>query len=109
MRLYEFDLSNNEIRVLSFSPWVPQKPKNTLNAFDQAVLTGANEQFTIKMDFAKRFGGFNKDFKAAEPSHTALIDQARALILANYTDPAATEQKPAADSEDYPQLPTAPA
>lgn len=104
MRLYEFDLSNNEIRVLSFSPWVPQKPKNTLNTFDQAILTGANEQFTIKMDFAKRFGGFNKEFKAATPSHTALIDQARALILANYTDPVAAEQKPAADAEDYPQV-----
>jgi len=104
MRLYEFDLSNNEIRVLSFSPWVPQKPKNTLNTFDQAILTGANEQFTIKMDFAKRFGGFNKEFKAATPSHTALIDQARALILANYTDPVAAEQKPAADPDDYPQV-----
>ncbi len=104
MRLYEFDLTNNEIRVLSFSPWVPQKPKNTLNTFDQAILTGANEQFTIKMDFAKRFGGFNKEFKAATPSHTALIDQARALILANYTDPVATEQKPAADADDYPQV-----
>ena len=104
MRLYEFDLSNNEIRVLSFSPWVPQKPKNTLNTFDQAILTGANEQFTIKMDFAKRFGGFNNEFKAATPSHTALIDQARALILANYTDPVATEQKPAADADDYPQV-----
>lgn len=104
MRLYEFDLSNNEIRVLSFSPWVPQKPKETLNTFDQAILTGTNEQFTIKLDFAKRFGGFNKEFKAATPSHTALIDQARALILANYTDPVATEQKPAADAEDYPQV-----
>lgn len=104
MRLYEFDLTNNEIRVLSFSPWVPQKPKNTLNAFDQAVLTGANEEFIIKMDFAKRFSGFNKTFKAGTPSHTALIDQARALILANYAEPPATAQKPAADSEDYPQV-----
>ncbi|CAB3825348.1 LamG-like jellyroll fold domain-containing protein [Achromobacter pulmonis] len=105
MRLYEFDLSNNEIRVLSFSPWVPQKPKATLNAFDQAVLTGANEQFTIKMDFARRFSGFNKTFKAAAPSHPPLLDQARALILANYAEPAATVQKPAADSDDYPQVP----
>lgn len=105
MRLYEFDLSNNEIRVLSFSPWVPQKPKDTLNAFDEAVLTAANEQFTIKMDFAKRFGGFNKTFQAAAPTHTSLVDQARALILANYTDPTANAQKPAVDSDDYPQVP----
>lgn len=104
MRLYEFDLSDNEIRVLSFSPWVPQKPKATLNAFDQAVLNGANEAFTIKMDFAKRFARFNKDFKAAAPTHTSLVEQARALILANYTDPAIITQKPAADTEDYPQV-----
>lgn len=102
MRLYEFDLGNNEIRVLSFSPWVPQKPKDTLNAFDQAVLTTPNEQFTIKMDFASRFSGFNKTFKAAKPSHTSLVEQATALILANYTDPATVEQKPAANADDYP-------
>ena len=30
MRLYEFDLTDNEIRVLSFSPWVPQKPRACL-------------------------------------------------------------------------------
>ena len=27
MRLYEFDLTHNEIKVLSFSPWVPQSPR----------------------------------------------------------------------------------
>lgn len=27
MRLYEFDLTHNEIKVLSFSPWVPQNPR----------------------------------------------------------------------------------
>ncbi|TAM01514.1 MAG: modulator protein, partial [Paraburkholderia sp.] len=104
MRLYEFDLSNNEIKVISFSPWVPQKPTDTLNAFDQAVLTAPNEQFVIKMDFAKRFAGFNKDFQAGKPSHTSLVDKATAMILANYKDPEPVEQKPAADPEDYPHV-----
>lgn len=104
MRLYEFDLSNNQIRVLSFSPWVPQKPKDTLNAFDQAVLTAPNEQFTIRMDFAKRFARFNQGFQAGKPRHTSLVDKARALVLAGYTDPAVAAQKPAADSEDYPHV-----
>ena len=72
--------------------------------YKRQVLTGANEEFTIKMDFAKRFARFNKDFKAAAPTHTSLVEQARALILANYSDPATTTQKPAADSEDYPQV-----
>ncbi|WP_296650978.1 LamG-like jellyroll fold domain-containing protein [Paraburkholderia sp.] len=104
MRLYELDLTNNEIKCLSFSPWVPQKPADTLNAFDQAVLTAPNEQFVIKMDFAKRFARFNKDFQAGKPSHTSLVDKATAMILANYKDPAPAEQKPAADSEDYPHI-----
>ncbi|TAM03579.1 MAG: modulator protein, partial [Paraburkholderia sp.] len=104
MRLYEFDLSNNEIKVISFSPWVPQKPADTLNAFDQAVLTAPNEQFVIKMDFAQRFAGFNKDFQAGKPSHTSLVDKATAMILGNYKDPEPAEQKPAADPEDYPHV-----
>jgi hypothetical protein len=102
MRLYEFDLTGNEIRVLSFSPWVPQKPRLTRNAFDQAVLTAANETFTIKMNFAKRFARFNAGFKAGQPTRTALVDQAKALILANYTDPAPAAQKPASGPLDYP-------
>ena len=77
------------------------KPKETLNAFDQAVLTAPNEQFTIKMDFAQRFSGFNKTFKPGAAARSSLVEQARALILANYTDPATIVQKPAVDSEDY--------
>lgn len=105
MRLYEFDLTNKQIKVLSFSPWVPQKPAATLNAFDQAVLTTPNEAFTIEMDFAQRFAGFNKGFAAGEATvEQSLVEQAKALILANYKDPEATVQRPAADAEDYPKV-----
>ena len=105
MRLYEFDLTNKQIKVLSFSPWVPQKPAATLNAFDQAVLTTPNEAFTIEMDFAQRFAGFNKGFATGEATvEQSLVEQAKALILANYKDPEATVQRPAADAEDYPKV-----
>ena len=94
MRLYEFDLTNKQIKVLSFSPWVPQKPAGTLNSFDQAVLTTPNEAFVIDMDFAQRFAGFNKSFGAGSATiDSSLVDQARAMILANYTDPATVEQR----------------
>ncbi|SAI19473.1 Uncharacterised protein [Bordetella ansorpii] len=101
MRLYEFDLTNNKIDVLSFSPWVVQKPASTLNQFDQAVLTSANERFSIDMNFAERFSGFNKAFKAAEADRTSIIEQATALILNGYTEPEVAEQKAPADSDDY--------
>ena len=70
------------------------------------MLTAPNEQFTIKMDFAQRFSGFNKTFKAGAATRGSLVEQARALILANYTDPATIVQKPAVDAEDYPRSPT---
>lgn len=105
MRLYEFDLTGKQIKVLSFSPWVPQKPADTLTAFDQAVLTAANESFTIDMDFAQRFSGFNKTFGAGEATvATSLVAQAKAMILANYTEPAVTVSRAAANADDYPKV-----
>ena len=105
MRLYEFDLTNKKIKVLSFSPWVPQKPAATLNSFDQAVLTTPNEAFTIDMDFAQRFSGFNKSFgTGAATIEGSLVDKARAMILANYKEPATTVQRPATNSDDYPKV-----
>lgn len=105
MRLYEFDLTNKQIKVLSFSPWVPQKPADTLTAFDQAVLTTANESFTIDMDFAQRFSGFNKTFGTGTATvASSLVAQARAMILANYTEPTVVAPRPPADADDYPKV-----
>jgi hypothetical protein len=105
MRLYEFDLTNKQIKVLSFSPWVPQKPAATLNSFDQAVLTTANEAFSIDMDFSQRFSGFNKTFGVGEATiASSLVAQAKAKILANYTEPTVTVLRPAANTEDYPKV-----
>jgi hypothetical protein len=105
MRLYEFDLTNKKIKVLSFSPWVPEKPAATLTSFDQAVLTTANEAFTIDMDFSQRFSGFNKTFGVGEATiATSLVAQAKAKILANYTEPTVTAPRAAANSEDYPKV-----
>lgn len=66
LRFYEFDLTNNEIRALSFSPWVKGKPQATLNEFDQIMLKDANNEFTVKMDFAKRFARFRAGLQAGQ-------------------------------------------
>lgn len=102
MRHYEFDLTNGKIRVLSFSPWVPQKPAEALNQFDVAVLTEPNEQFEISMDFKARFARFNPGFKIPEAANEPLNEQAKALILANYKEPEVAALVPAADENDYP-------
>lgn len=105
MRLYEFDLTNKKIKVLSFSPWVPQKPAATLNSFDQAVLKTPNEAFAIDMDFAQRFAGFNKSFGPGSATvDGSLIEKATAMILANYKEPVTVEPRKAANPEDYPKV-----
>jgi hypothetical protein len=105
MRLYEFDLTNNQMRVLSFSPWVPMKPADTLNAFDRAVLTEANQTFTVSIDFAKRFARFNAAFSTGKATlASALVDQAKALVLKGYTEPAVVAPVAPKDADDYPKV-----
>jgi hypothetical protein len=105
MRLYEFDLTNKQIKVLSFSPWVPMKPTETLNAFDRAVLAESNHSFTISMDFAKRFARFNPTFGVGKATvASSLIDQAKALVLKGYTEPAVAEPVLPKDTDDYPKV-----
>ncbi|REM69109.1 modulator protein, partial [Mycobacterium tuberculosis] len=68
-------------------------------------LTTANEAFTIDMDFAQRFAGFNKSFGTGSATiDGSLVDKARAMILANYKDPATIVQRPATNSDDYPKV-----
>lgn len=105
MRLYEFDLTNKQIKVLSFSPWVPMKPADTLNAFDRAVLTETNEVFTIAFDFAKRFARFNPAFGAGPATvASSLVEQARALVLKGYTEPVVVTPVAPKDADDYPKV-----
>lgn len=104
LRFYEFDLTNNEIRALSFSPWVKQKPVATLNEFDQIMLNDANNQFTVKMDFAKRFARFAKDFKASTPSQTALTATVTAKIMDGFNSLPPIVSRPPANANDFPRV-----
>ncbi|WP_028966444.1 LamG-like jellyroll fold domain-containing protein [Sphingomonas phyllosphaerae] len=103
MRLYEFDFTNNKIDVMSFSPWVVQKPANTLNQFDRAVLTEANEQFSIAMNFKKRFAGFTRWKPAMASSGAPILPAVQSRLLANYTDPVVVPPVPPRDADDYPK------
>ncbi|MBB3291657.1 hypothetical protein FHT39_000296 [Mitsuaria sp. BK045] len=102
MRLYEFDLTNNKIKVMSFSPWVTQKPTDTLNEFDVAVLSDANHQFEINIDFKKRFARFNPDFAQPAAGNAPINERAKAALLTHFTEPAPSVKKAAADPSDYP-------
>ncbi|MFZ5457002.1 MAG: LamG-like jellyroll fold domain-containing protein [Pseudomonadota bacterium] len=106
MRVYEFDLGANQIRALSFSPWVPQKPQNTLNQFDVAVLTDENNEFSIPMNFAERFRRFNPQFAAGQDNREEpLVETVRELILAEYDDIEPTVPVEPFDADDYARVP----
>lgn len=106
MRLYEFDFTNKKIDVMSFSPWVVQKPKATLNQFDRAVLTAPNERFSIAMDFQRRFSRFAPSFApaAAAAGATSILPRVRDTLLAGYTEPAVPAEVLPRDATDYPLI-----
>lgn len=106
MRLFEFDLSENRIKALTFSPWVPMKPKATLNAFDRAVLDEPNNTFEIAVDFKQRFSGFAPAFGPGAPSREVpIVEAVRAMILDGYEEPTPPATALPFDSEDYPSHP----
>ncbi len=105
MRLYEIDFSANRIDVMSFSPWVVQKPKATLNQFDRAVLTEANNQFTIPINFKKRFAGFQKFRPTLATTGAPILPVVKANLLKDYTDPVPPVMTPPRDANDFPVVP----
>jgi hypothetical protein len=105
MRLYEIDFSANRIDVMSFSPWVVQKPKATLNQFDRAVLTEGNNQFTIPINFKKRFAGFQKFRPTLATTGAPILPVVKANLLKDYTDPVPPVMTPPRDANDFPVVP----
>jgi 3',5'-cyclic AMP phosphodiesterase CpdA len=102
MRLYEFDLSANRIDVMSFSPWVVQKPKNTLNQFDRALLTEPNEQFSIDINFKKRFAGFLRFRPTWSTTGAPILPVVKQKLLDGYVEPTVTTPAVPRDANDYP-------
>lgn len=105
MRLYEVDLGNNRIDVMSFSPWVVQKPKATLNAFDFAELSQASQRFSIAINFKKRFAGFMRFKPTLSSTGAAILPRVRSELLAGYTEPPPVVAKLPVDVNDFPQAP----
>ncbi|RYD48169.1 MAG: hypothetical protein EOP85_04115, partial [Verrucomicrobiaceae bacterium] len=82
LRLCEFDLKSNVIRSMSFSPWVPVKPDESLNEFDIAVMDDTSNEYEVQMNFAQRFAGFAPNFIAGTINRNEpLIETVRDMIL----------------------------
>ena len=104
MRLYEVDCTNNKIDVMSFSPWVVAKPSQTLNQFDFAELTSANERFSIPINFKKRFAGFMRWKPTLSTTGTPILPRVRTNLLAGYVEPAPVVTRVPADVNDFPLI-----
>jgi hypothetical protein len=102
--LYEFDLTNNEVNVQTASPWVTFKPQDVLTSYDQPFLEGPQQQFTLPIDFAERFKGFNPSFTAGSPDEPSLTQKARDILLDGFEGPDPITTAFPGSPADYPEV-----
>jgi hypothetical protein len=71
IRLYHFDLSRDTIDVETLSPWILGRPERARNRLEraEAELTSDADRFSVPIDFARRFAGF--DPRPARPARPA--------------------------------------
>lgn len=91
--LVEMDLSHDTLTLQTASPWVTAKPQETLTGYDQPLLDGPGQRFTLDLDYSERFAGFAPDFQAGTGTWPSLTQKARDLLLDGFVgpDPVTTE------------------
>jgi hypothetical protein len=100
--LLEFDLTNGRINAQTASPWVVSKPQSTLTSYDQPLLEGAQQQYSIDIDFAERFAGFNPTFgEGATPDEPSLTQRARDILLDGFEGPDPISTELPGDERDF--------
>ncbi|MDH6588461.1 hypothetical protein M2161_007567 [Streptomyces sp. SAI-133] len=76
IRLYRFDLDRGVIDVETVSPWILGRAAEGLNELErqEIELSGEADRFTVAIDFAERFAGFDPvPARAARPASKMLI------------------------------------
>lgn len=76
IRLYHFDLSRDTIDVETLSPWILGQPEHARNRLEreEAELTSDADRFSVPVDFAGRFAGFDpQPARPARPAGQILI------------------------------------
>ncbi|MDP3950548.1 LamG-like jellyroll fold domain-containing protein [Microbacterium sp.] len=100
--LLEFDLTNGQINAQTASPWVVSKPQETLTSYDQPFLEGAQQQYSIDIDFAERFAGFNPTFgEGTTPDEPSLTQRARDILLDGFEGPDPISTELPGDERDF--------
>ncbi|MEU6143598.1 LamG-like jellyroll fold domain-containing protein [Streptomyces sp. NPDC047081] len=76
IRLYRFDLDRNVIDVETVSPWILGRAKKGLNELErqEIELSGDADRFSVDIDFADRFAGFDPvPARPARPASQLLV------------------------------------
>ncbi|KOG29191.1 LamG-like jellyroll fold domain-containing protein [Streptomyces resistomycificus] len=76
IRLYRFDLDRNTIDVETVSPWILGRAAKGLNELErqEIELSGDADRFSVDIDFAERFAGFDPvPARAARPVSEMLV------------------------------------
>ncbi|WP_371668169.1 Tat pathway signal sequence domain protein [Streptomyces sp. NBC_00289] len=76
IRLYRFDLDRDTIDVETVSPWILGRAARGLNELErqEIELSGDADRFSVDIDFAARFAGFDPvPARAARPVSTTLV------------------------------------
>ncbi|MDN0198529.1 LamG-like jellyroll fold domain-containing protein [Streptomyces sp. S.PNR 29] len=76
IRLYHFDLDRNVIDVETVSPWILGRAADGLNELErqEIELSGDADRFTVEIDFADRFSGFDPvPARPARPASQLLV------------------------------------
>lgn len=102
--LFEFDLTNNTISLETGSPWVTFKPQSSLTSYDQPLLDGVHQRFTLDVDFAERFAGFDPDFTAGSADEPSLSQAARDILLDGFEGPDPITTELPGDARDFPEV-----
>ncbi|WP_165164685.1 LamG-like jellyroll fold domain-containing protein [Corynebacterium qintianiae] len=74
--MLQFDLTGNKLDMTAFSPWVQGKDYDQLTRFDHLMPEGSGDSYSVPIDFAERFNGFNDSWTigvANDPDYTARL------------------------------------
>ncbi|AWB84925.1 LamG-like jellyroll fold domain-containing protein [Corynebacterium liangguodongii] len=76
MGMLQFDLSGNTLDMTAFSPWVKGKEHSALTHFDSLLPAGPGDSYSVPINYAERFAGFDPEWKPGEeddPDYTARL------------------------------------
>ena len=97
----QFDLTNNQLEMLAYSPWVKSKKYEQLNSFDHLIMEGEGDSYTIDFDFAERFKAFAPSFTAGDADDPDYNEALKQTITDGYKAYEVTEKDKPKNEQDY--------